>query len=115
MLQTEFITVHNPEARGNILHEIIQVFLHLPGIIYVKKHVTGPHSGQDLSELFYELNVHMSTFFLPQINIAQMAKKLDIYTQRMKTHKHSFSKTACLNSHCPHSENKSGWGILKHT
>ncbi len=40
--------------------------------------------GQDLSEFFYELNVHMSTFFLPQINIAQMAKKLDIYTQRMK-------------------------------
>lgn len=85
LLQTEFITVHNPEARGNILHEMIQVFLHLPGIIYVKKRMVGPHSGTgpEWALLRAERRQHVN-LFPSQINIAQMSEKLDIYAQRMK-------------------------------
>lgn len=64
MLQTEFINVHKPDARGNILHEMIQVFLHLLEIIYVKKCVTGLHSGTgpEWALLWAERPQHVNLF-----------------------------------------------------
>lgn len=102
LLQTELITVHNPEARGNILHEMIQVFLHLPGIIYVKKRMAGPHSGTgpEWALLWAQCPQHVN-LFSPQINIAQMSEKLDIYAQRMKNTQTLFFKDCVLKLSLP--------------
>lgn len=95
---------------------MIQVFLHLPGIIYVKKRMVGPHSGTgpEWALLWAERPQHVN-LFPPQINIAQNQKNSIFTLSAWKTHKHYFFKNDMLKLSLP-SQWKQGrmGGMVKH-